>query len=302
MQELVRVAVAAILVASAIRVVAQEPLPRIPFPDARLKIIRIVQAEPVAGVYANTVTADVIVGLDGSVESVSVIQGQQAQRASATSALKQYKFSPVMIDGKPTRVIVRIGVHVPDTIPNDALANSPGTTKITVGARQDLVLRADCSRAVTGLSATADPIQLCRAAVDATDQSAVSTAEERRAVRGWLADAYMLVKQWPDVITACQSALSIVTKSDADQLRTGELLTRVVIAYANLGDFEAADRNAASAAATVERSMAAHPDERREHVDILRAIYVLSAQVKLLRGDGDAAMTFERKAAALGSK
>jgi hypothetical protein len=85
MQELVRVFAAAILMASAIRVVGQE-LPRIPFPDARLKIIRIVQAEPVAGVYANTVTADVIVGLDGNVESVSVIQGQQAQRASALSS------------------------------------------------------------------------------------------------------------------------------------------------------------------------------------------------------------------------
>jgi hypothetical protein len=48
--------------------------------------------------------------------------------------------------------------------------------------------------------------------------------------------------------------------------------------------------------------MAAHPDERREHVEISRAIYVWSAQVKLLRGDADAAMTFERNAAALGPK
>jgi len=302
MRELARVTVAVILVVSAIRVAAQEPLPRIPFPDARLKIIRIVQAEPVAGVYANTVTADVIVGLDGSVESVSVIQGQQAQRASATSALKQYKFSPVMIDGKPTRVVVRIGVHVPDTIPNEALANSPGAAKVTVGARKELVLMADCSRAVSGLSPAADPVQICRAAVDATDQSTVSTAEERRAVRGWLAQAYMLVKQWPDVITAGQSALAIVTTSDADQLRTGELFTRVAIAYANLGDFEAADRNAGSTAATVEQSMVAHPDGRREHVDMLRTIYVLSAGVKRLRGDADAAMAIERKAAALGSE
>jgi hypothetical protein len=64
---------------------------------------------------------------------VAVLEGQKAQHASAVAALKQYRFAPVAIDGKPTRVILRMAVHVPDTISSDALAKNPGTTNsITV--------------------------------------------------------------------------------------------------------------------------------------------------------------------------
>ena len=68
-----------------------------------------------------------------------------------------------------------------------------------------------------------------------------------------------------------------------------------------VGDLAAADRSAASAVAKVEASMAAHPDQRKVHVDALRTIYSFSAQVKRLRGDSEAATTLEPKAAALGS-
>jgi tetratricopeptide (TPR) repeat protein len=298
----VRLGVTAVLVAvSTLRINAQQQLPRITLTDGRLKVVRVVQAEPVAGVYANTVTADVVIAMDGSVESVTMLEGQKVQHASAVAALKQYRFAPVTIDGKPARVILRIGVHVPDTISSEALAKKPGTTNsVTIPARRDVTLMADCSRAVSQLAAPG-AIELCGDAVKATDGSSVTTAYERRAVRGWLADAYMLAKQWPEAITAYQSALGIDTKSDADDVNAGDLLIKMAVAYTNIGNLEAADRNAASAVAKVEASLAAHPDQRKLHVDALRTIYSLSAQVKRLRGDAEAATTLERKAAALGS-
>jgi tetratricopeptide (TPR) repeat protein len=151
------------------------------------------------------------------------------------------------------------------------------------------------------MDAASDAIQLCRAAVEASDQSSVTTPYERRTVRGFLADAYMLGKRWSEAIAAYQSALTIDTKSGADEVNAGELLTKMAVAYTNLGDLEAADRNAASAVAKVEASMAAHPDQRKVHVDALRTIYSFSAQVKRLRGDAEAATMLERKAAALSS-
>jgi hypothetical protein len=299
----VRVAMPAVLLAvAALGLAAQEQLPRISLTDAQLKVVRVVEAEPVAGVYANTVTADIVIGVNGSVESVTVLEGRKAQHASAIAALKQYRFAPVAIDGKPTRVILRIGVHVPDTISSDALAKNPGTTNsITVLARRDVTLMADCSRVVSQLVAAPGAIQLCREAVEATDQSSATTAYERRAVRGWLADAYMLAKQWSDAIATYQSALAIDAKSDADEVDAGELLTKMAIAYTNVGDLATADRSASSAVAKVEASMAARPDQRKVHVDALRTMYSFSAQVKRLRGEEEAATTLERKAAALGS-
>jgi tetratricopeptide (TPR) repeat protein len=171
---------------------------------------------------------------------------------------------------------------------------------ITVPGRKEVSLAADCSMAVSRLDGSVNTISLCRAAVEATDQSPATIAYERRAVRGWLADAYLLAKQPSEAIAVYQAALAIDTKSDADEVNAGELLTKMAIAYANLGDLEGADRSAASAVTRVEASLAAHSDQRDAHVDALRTIYSFSARVKRLRGDAEAAAALERKAAALG--
>ena len=53
------------------------------------------------GVYANSVTADVVIGTDRRIESVTALEGQKAQQASAVAAMKQNRFIPVLIDGNP---------------------------------------------------------------------------------------------------------------------------------------------------------------------------------------------------------
>jgi hypothetical protein len=298
----VRIAVVAVLMAvAALRLGAQEQLPRISLTDARLKIVRVVQAERVAGVYANSVTADVVIGVDGSVESVTVLEGQEAHRASAIAALRQYQFAPVVIDGKPARVITRLSVHVPDNFSTETLAKAPdGTNSITVPARRDVVLLADCSRALSTQDGSPPAIQTCRDAVAAADQAGAA-AFNRRSPRSFLGDVYMFAKRWSDAVAAYQSALSITGPSEASDLNTGEILTKIAIAQVNLGDLLAADRSAESAAAKIQGSMTAHPDQRQEHVTTLRSTFLFHARIKQLRGDAAAATTLERKAAALGS-
>jgi hypothetical protein len=84
-----RVYMAAAVVLLMSTVLGAQPLPRVAFPDSRLQLLHRAGAEPVAGVYANSVSADVVVGPDGRMESVTVVEGHEAHRASATAALQR---------------------------------------------------------------------------------------------------------------------------------------------------------------------------------------------------------------------
>jgi tetratricopeptide (TPR) repeat protein len=302
-----------IMTAAACRATAQEQLPRLTQLDDRLKPIRFVQAEPVSGVYANSVTADIVIGVDGNVESVTVVEGNKAQHASAIAALKQFRFEPVLIDGKPARVITRMNMHVPDTLTTEALTKpsrtpNTATSAATVRANPATVLTADCSRAALGsgpepgigAAPVAEAIRICQAAVDEADRSSAETVYERRASRAFLADVYMRAQRWSDAIATYRAALEIAAKAKSVGTDSHYLLG-IAIAYANLGDLAAADQNASSAVTTTEAAMAAAPSDQREiYVIELRSIYALAARVKRLRGDTVGATALERKASALG--
>lgn len=81
-----RAATAALLVCFSSTTLAQPNRPRLERGDSRLWSLNRIVAEPVAGVYANSVEADLVVSIDGRVESVTITKGNQAHRASATPA------------------------------------------------------------------------------------------------------------------------------------------------------------------------------------------------------------------------
>lgn len=300
-----------IIAAAACRNVAQEQLPRLTQFDERLKQIVHVQPEPVSGVYANYVDADVMIDVDGNLESVTAVEGNKAQHASAVAALKRFRFAPVMVDGKPTRVVTRISIHVPDTFTADALtkpssATPPASTSaVTVPANPATVLTADCSRAAlgtgpepgVGASTIAAAIRTCQAAIDAADRSSADATYERTASRRFLADVYLREQRWSDAIASYQAAMEIAAKAGRGK---SQYLLGAAIAHTNLGDLASADRNASSAVAETEAAMAAHPDEREIYLIELRSIYALAARIKQLRGDTVGATAIERKASALG--
>lgn len=294
-----RLGTGVVVVALSTLVAAQEP-PRVAFLSDAIKVLQLVPAEPVSGVYANYVTADIVIGPDGSVQSVTVIEGHEAHRASASAALEQYRFAPVVIDGKPSRVMTTISVHVPDTLSSADLATGRADTSGSVQARRDTVLTGDCSRAVMRRDGSAEAIRTCRAAVAAAEELSPVGSYERRAANAFLADVYMLAGRWQDAIAQYQTTLDIVTPSDGGGYRAAEYLSMIALAHVNLGDLPAADRALASAVTTAESSMAAHPDGRELHVQLLRTLLDLHARIKRQRSDEAGAVELERRTDALG--
>ena len=169
---------------------------------------------------------------------------------------------------------------------------------VIVRPARDLVLFGECDQARVRQDGSSRAIQICRDAVTAADEAG-ATAFAPRDARSFLGDVYMFAMRWVDAIDAYRSALKIAKSADESDLYTGEMLTKVAVAEANLGDFAAADRSAESAAATLQTSLAAYPEQRREHIASLRATLLFHARVKRLLGDNASAEALERRAGTL---
>jgi protein TonB len=57
------------------------------------------------------VNMDVTINEDGSVDSVSVLQGNPILAKPASDAVKRWKFTPFKFDGKPAKVVAAINVN-----------------------------------------------------------------------------------------------------------------------------------------------------------------------------------------------
>ena len=56
------------------------------------------------------VTLDATIGVDGSVKAVSVVSGTAILASAAKSAVREWRFSPAKLDGKPIETQKRITV------------------------------------------------------------------------------------------------------------------------------------------------------------------------------------------------
>jgi hypothetical protein len=93
---------------------------------------------------------------------------------------------------------------------------------VTVRPQRDIVLLADCSRALSTQDGSPRAIQTCVDAVAAADQAGAA-AYAPRSARSFLGDVYMFAKRWSDALAAYQSARSIPKASDTSDLGTGEI-------------------------------------------------------------------------------
>ena len=195
-----------------------------------------------------------------------------------------------------------LGVRVTNAALTVALAAVAGahqqSPQSSQPAARDLVLLADCSRAIKAQDGSDRAIQACRDAIAAADEAG-DRAFSRRAPRRFLGDVYTFSNRWSDALAAYEEALSLAGPSDGQDIHTADILVKMAVAQVNLGDTVRADRNAAAAAKTIEASMKANPDQRQEHVTALRDTLEFHARIKRVRGDPAAAKELERKAAAL---
>lgn len=95
---------------------AQEPAPvrvgGLIKPPARVKVVN--PTYPPAARQSRTqgvVILEVVIGADGKVKSTKVIKSMPLLDTSATEAVKQWEYKPLLVEGKPTAVIMTIPVN-----------------------------------------------------------------------------------------------------------------------------------------------------------------------------------------------
>ena len=88
---------------------ADEVVRRIPEDEAKKAVVTKVTPDyPVMArqmKLAGRVQVDAYVDVDGKVEKVQIISGNPLLSSAVVAAMKQWKFSPFITDGKPTRAI-----------------------------------------------------------------------------------------------------------------------------------------------------------------------------------------------------
>jgi len=276
------------------------PPRRIPRDDAYRHMITRVQAEPVAGVYANSVTADIVIGTNGGVESVTVLKGDQRQAPSAIAALMNYRFSPIVLDGRPRRVITTVVITVPDTFATSELAAGSDTSAaVDVRGRPEVVLTADCNRATKIYPNPAKAVDTCIAALRAVNELPENELKLRVDAHSALGDAYLLTRRWPDAIREFEAALRIERPLEAKTYRRGERLGKISVGYFNLGDLTSADHYAGLAVTTMRAAMPADPNERAIVMRTLRELLLMQARFKRLHSDEIGARRLEHEAEGL---
>jgi TonB family protein len=80
-----------------------------------------------------TVRLDAVIGEDGHVANVEMIGGNPVLADAAQHAVKQWAFTPTLLDGVPIEVVVK--VRVPFVCPQPAQAPPPsGTSDAAAGS------------------------------------------------------------------------------------------------------------------------------------------------------------------------
>src|SRR5471030_2916296 len=100
-------------------------LPRIPPQEALAAIVKMIEPVAPAGTAGSSggeVDCDVIIATDGTVESATTLAGAETLRPAAIAAVRQWRFKPFVVDGRPARVVALIALHFPDPAADGYLA------------------------------------------------------------------------------------------------------------------------------------------------------------------------------------
>lgn len=245
-----------------------------------------VPAAPVTTVYANTVWADLIVELDGHVSSVSVVEGNPAHTSSATEAFKGWKFAPFIQNGKPVRVVVKSGIHVPDELPSPEALQS-GVAR---------ALGDECSALVNARNG-AEAQVVCAKVLAEAEKLPAHAILERSGAHAWMGHAFLIQDRPRDALKEYLEELSVGEKVlKANDAELASAYRHLAVAHFALEDRAAADRNLARAVAIMEAAIVNLPSEREGYVARLREMMLEQAVVKRGLGDETAAVALEAKA------
>jgi tetratricopeptide (TPR) repeat protein len=265
---------------------AQQPPIRVPTDEAMRSIEKLVEPSPVTTVPGNAVTADVVIAIDGHVESVRVLEGEPAHVQSATDALKQWKFSPLTRNGKVVRAIAKLAVYVPD---------SPPSKEPELSVRASEQLR-DCSALVNSRQfAPAEAV--CTKAVEAANTLRAGAVLERSSAHAWLGHALLFQGRPQEALAHYREELALdqqALKSDDADLASA--YRYVAMAYVAMRQFGTADQNYERAVKIMEAAIVSLPSMKANYQPRLKTMLLEQAEVKRSLGDQTGAVALETKA------
>jgi tetratricopeptide (TPR) repeat protein len=277
-----------LVLACAVVSLQQTPV-RIPDDEARDHLVKHVRAEPVTGVYANSVSADLVIGLDGTVEAVTIVTGNPLHRSAATAAFKQWRFKPFVRNGRPVRALVRFAIHVPD---------EPRSPEVALRETWGSLLK-EC----LDLLNAGNPVQAevtCRKALEAANKLPGNTALERSNALSMVGSSLLLLNRPREALTQYAEALKLAEEHrESDDADLGGAYMNMGRAHSVLKELETADTFYARAVSTLEAALKSLPSMRDVYTPRLRSALLEYARVKRARGHVDDAAALEKRAASL---
>jgi TonB family protein len=272
---------------------AQDEIPTIAKDEATKHLIKKVEpvTPPIAKVakIGGPVAAEIVIALDGSVESVKITSGAPLLLQAATTAIKQWKFDPFVENGYAIRVRTSVEVVFPGQMSQDEQAS-----------RQAFFPADDKCRQLVDEQSYYEAEKTCSQAIDLSNKLPSDAVLERSEVQSLLGHALLLQGKPEEALPHYQEALSldqtILKANDADLASNYANLGR---AYFRLGDFEKGDQLFSKAVETFEAAILGLPSMKDNYARRLKNTLLEYAQFKRAAGQTDAADALEAKANSL---
>ena len=282
---------AIVLLVFAVSVGAQSPH-RIETPEALAQIVKkvdpVAPSEAAAKKIGGVVIADVIIDRAGAVSSITILDGTPILRPAAEAALRQWRFKPFQVGGRPSAVQVILEVEFPDPLKDER-------DRIYQAHRAaDL----ECQRQLE-----ADPAGAQRACADALEKTNALPADrvlERSHAAGNYAFSLMAVGRLRDAIPQFRKALEIRTPHvggpDAD---SADLLQVIGSLHHRLSEWTEAEGAFSRSIAEYSGALERVPSMRELYLPRMKTALLRYASLKRATGDLAGANTLEARAAAL---
>ncbi len=269
---------------------AQDEIPTIAKDEAAKHLIKKVEpiTPPIAKVakVGGPVTADIVIALDGSVESIKITSGAPLLLQAATAAIKQWRFDPFIENGYAIRVRTSVEVVFRGQMSQDEQASRQAFFPVDQKCRQ-LVDDQDYP----------DAEKTCSEAVALSNKLPADAVLERSNARSMLGQALIRQGKTDEALPHDQEALrlaqTIRQPNDAELASNYANLGR---AYFRLGDFEKGDQFFSKAVETFEAAILGLPQMKDNYTQRLKNTLLECAQLKRAAGQNEAADALEARA------
>jgi TonB family protein len=272
---------------------AQDELPTIAKDEAAKHLIKEVEpiTPPIAKVakIGGPVAADIVIALDGSVESVKITSGAPLLLQAAAAAIKQWKFDPFIENGYATRVRTSVEVVFPGQMSQAEQAGRQAFFPVDEKCRQ-----------LVDEHIYSDAEKTCSEAVELSHKLPADAVLERSNAQSMLGHALFLQGKTEEALPHFQEALSLAQTirqpNDADLASNYANLGRT---YFRLGDSEKGDQFFSKAVETFEAAILGFPQMKDNYAPRLKRTLLEYAEFKRAIGQNDAADALEAKASRL---